>query len=75
MNSDFFYSLALHRLLNLIKIQQLIDQIIVPRRIDNQYPFEFTVPLQNQLGIQFSLILNKTNGEQEESKQVTLGVK
>jgi hypothetical protein len=40
---------------------------------DKQYPFEFTVPLQKQSGIQFSLILNKTNGEKEESKEVTLG--
>lgn len=42
---------------------------------DKQYPFEFTVPLQNQSGIQFSLTVNKTNGEKEESKQVTLGRK
>jgi hypothetical protein len=42
---------------------------------DKQYPFEFTVPLKNQSSIQFSLILNKTNGEKEESKQVTLGGK
>jgi hypothetical protein len=42
---------------------------------DKQYPFEFTVPLQNQSVIQFSLTLNKTNGEKEESKQVTLGGK
>jgi len=42
---------------------------------DKQYPFEFTVTLQKQSGIQFSLILNKTNGEKEESKQVTLGGK
>jgi hypothetical protein len=42
---------------------------------DKQYPFEFTIPLQNQSVIQFSLILNKTNGEKEESKQVTLGGK
>jgi hypothetical protein len=55
--------------------KELIDQIIAPRRIDNQYPFEFTVQLKNQPGSQFSLILNKTNGEKEESKQVTLGVK
>ena len=42
---------------------------------DKQYPFEFTVPLQNKSGIQFSLTVNKTNGEKEESKQVTLGRK
>ena len=40
---------------------------------DKQYPFEFTVPLQNQSNIQFSLTLNKTNGEKEETKLVTLG--
>ena len=40
---------------------------------DNQYPFEFTVPLQNQSNIQFSLTLNKTNGEKDESKIITLG--
>ena len=42
---------------------------------DKQYPFEFTVPLQKQSVIQFSLILNKTNGEKEESKQITLSGK
>ena len=40
---------------------------------DRQYPFEFTVPLQKQSSIAFSIILNKTNGEKEESKIVTLG--
>jgi len=42
---------------------------------DKQYPFEFTMPLHNQSVIQFSLTLNKTNGEKEGSKQVTLGGK
>ena len=42
---------------------------------DKQYPFEFTIPLQNQSVIQFSLILNKTNGEKEESKLISLGGK
>ena len=40
---------------------------------DRQYPFEFTVPLQKQSSIAFSIHLNKTNGEKEESKIVTLG--
>ncbi len=40
---------------------------------DKQYPFEFTVPLQKQSSIAFSLTLNKTNGEKEETKLVTLG--
>ena len=40
---------------------------------DKQYPFEFTVPLQKQSSIAFSLTLIKTNGEKEETKLVTLG--
>jgi hypothetical protein len=40
---------------------------------DKQYPFEFTVPLQKQSSIAFSLTLNKTNGEKEVTKLVTLG--
>lgn len=42
---------------------------------DKQYPFEFTVPLQNQSDIQFSLKVNKTDGEHEVSNQVILGRK
>ncbi len=42
---------------------------------DKLYPFEFTVSLQNQSDVQFSLTVNKTNGEKELSKEVMLGKK